>query len=106
MGMSREINSASLPKTLSWTRMILDCSFLLLASGLLANDRDVCVVNVNLATNVVARKHGAPQSRIHFAVGAVVSKNVNGYSGVQEWHVWKEFTQNLTSSACVAIRIS
>lgn len=73
----------------------------LLASGLLANDRHVCLTGVDLTSKWVTHEYCAPQTGIHYGVGAVDQRYVVGYSGVQKWMAWKEGIRNGGSSVSV-----
>ncbi|MGH9482181.1 MAG: hypothetical protein ACRD1L_08810 [Terriglobales bacterium] len=73
----------------------------LLASGLFANDRHACLTSVNLVTREVTHDYCAPQTGVHYGVGIVGQRYVVGYTGVQKWMAWKEYSVKVGSSVSV-----
>lgn len=76
-------------------------SELLTASGLLADDRRVCLTQVNLTTKVVSHPYCAPQSGVHYGVGIVGGEYVVGYTGASKRLHFKEATVPLSSSVSI-----
>lgn len=72
-----------------------------LASGLLADDRHVCLTNVNLSNHAVAHQYCAPETGVHYGVGVIGGKYIIGYTGVGKNFAWKEVTLSKTNSVSV-----
>jgi hypothetical protein len=72
-----------------------------LASGLLADDRHVCLTAINLNTSAVTRQYCAPQTGVHYAVGVIEGKYVIGYTGIARRLAWKEVTKTVNNSVSV-----
>jgi hypothetical protein len=72
-----------------------------LASGLLADDRHVCITSVNLDTRAVAHQYCSPRTGVHYGVGVIDGRYVIGYTGIGKSFAWKEAT--LTKSNSVSV---
>jgi hypothetical protein len=72
-----------------------------LASGLLADDRRVCITSVNFGTHAVAHQYCSPRTGVHYGVGVIDGRYVIGYTGIGKSFAWKEAT--LTKSNSVSV---
>jgi len=100
-GYAQEVICERVAATGQTTQIAILGQEVLLASGLLANDRHVCLTGVSLTAKTVTHEYCAPQTGIHYGVGIVDQKYVVGYSGVEKWLAWKESTHNASSSVSV-----
>jgi hypothetical protein len=72
-----------------------------LASGLLADDRHICLTSVNLSSHLIEHRYCDPQTGVHYGVGVLDGKYVVAYTGVGKSLAWKEVT--LTASNSVSV---
>jgi hypothetical protein len=72
-----------------------------LASGLLADDRRVCLTTVNLSSRAMARQYCAPRTGVHYGVGVIEGKYVVGFTGVAKSSASKEMSYSVKNSVSV-----
>lgn len=71
-----------------------------LASGLLADDRHVCLTSVNLNTHAVAHQY-CSQTGVHYGVAVIDGKYIIGYTGIAKSSAWKETAWAVRNSVSV-----
>ncbi|HYK35193.1 hypothetical protein [Alloacidobacterium sp.] len=74
---------------------------LLAASGLLADDKQVCLTQINLMNQTMSHPYCAPRTGVHYGVGVVGREYVVGYTGASKRLHFKEATVPLGSSVSV-----